>query len=150
DVAGSLNNLASLYYNKGRYADAEPLCSRALAIREKALGPDHPDVASSLNGLGAVYQAQGRYGDPGSLYRRALAIREKGLGPGHADVATSLNNLAELYTAQRRYADALPLVRITIGHERATASVALPVLFAAKGNGLVPAGKAQDDALNVV
>jgi len=37
--------------NQDRYADAEPLCKRALAIREKMLGPDHPTVAGSLNDL---------------------------------------------------------------------------------------------------
>jgi hypothetical protein len=42
DVAASLNNLAALYVNQGRYADAEPLSQRALAIQEKALGRDHP------------------------------------------------------------------------------------------------------------
>ena len=42
----SLNNLAELYRAQGRYADAEPLYKRSLAIREKALGPDHPDVAT--------------------------------------------------------------------------------------------------------
>ena len=31
---------------KARYADAEPLYKRSLAINEKALGPDHPDVAN--------------------------------------------------------------------------------------------------------
>ena len=41
----SLNNLADLYQAQGRYADAEPLYKRSLAIGEKALGPDHPDVA---------------------------------------------------------------------------------------------------------
>ena len=44
DVATTLNNLALLYKNLGKYAEAEPLYSRALAIREKALGPDHPEV----------------------------------------------------------------------------------------------------------
>ncbi len=38
DVAQSLNNLAELYRVQGRYAEAEPLYQRALAIREKALG----------------------------------------------------------------------------------------------------------------
>jgi tetratricopeptide (TPR) repeat protein len=50
-VANSLNNLADLYGAQGRYARAEPLYQRALAIREKALGPDHPDVATSLSNL---------------------------------------------------------------------------------------------------
>ena len=52
-----------LYRDQGRYADAEPLYKRSLAIREKALGPDHPDVAMSLNNLAAFYRAQGRYAD---------------------------------------------------------------------------------------
>ena len=34
---------------QGRYAEAEPLDERALAIGEKALGPEHPSVATSLN-----------------------------------------------------------------------------------------------------
>ena len=44
DVGTSLNNLAALYADQGRYAEAEPLYKRSLAISEKALGPDHPDV----------------------------------------------------------------------------------------------------------
>ena len=83
----SLNNLASLYRAQGRYADAEPLYKRSLAIREKTLGPDHPDVAVSLNNLALLYQAQGRYADAEPFYKRSLAIREKALGPDHPDVA---------------------------------------------------------------
>ena len=51
DVARSLNNLAQLYRDQGRYADAEPLYKRALAIYEKSLGPDHRDVATALSNL---------------------------------------------------------------------------------------------------
>jgi|SRR5687767_3858741 Tetratricopeptide repeat/SEC-C motif len=39
-----LSNLAKLYHVQGRYAEAEPLLRRVLAIRERALGPDHPDT----------------------------------------------------------------------------------------------------------
>ncbi|NIP13689.1 MAG: TonB family protein, partial [Pseudomonas stutzeri] len=95
--------------NQGRYAEAEPLYQRALAIRENALGPDHSDVAQSLNNLAALYHAQGHYAEAEPLYQRALAIVEKALGPEHPHVATSLNNLAELYRAQGRYAEAEPL-----------------------------------------
>ena len=35
DVAASLNNLAVLYQHQGRYADAEPLYKRSLAIARK-------------------------------------------------------------------------------------------------------------------
>jgi len=44
-LATSLGNLATLYQAQGRYAEAGPLHERALAIREAALGPEHPDVA---------------------------------------------------------------------------------------------------------
>lgn len=33
---------------QAKYGEAEPLYERSQAIREKALGPEHPDVASSL------------------------------------------------------------------------------------------------------
>jgi tetratricopeptide (TPR) repeat protein len=105
----SLNNLAMIYEKQGRYAEAEPLLTRALAIQEKALGPDHPDVADSLNNLATLYAEQGRYAEAEQLYKRALAIREAALGPDHPDLANSLNNLAAFYAEQGRYAEAEPL-----------------------------------------
>ena len=72
--------LGYVYQTQGRYADAEPMYRRSLAIYEKVLGRDHPDVADSLNNLAVLYRAQGRYADAEPLYRRSLAIREKILG----------------------------------------------------------------------
>ena len=77
-----MNNLAGLYDTQGQYAQAEPLYQRSLAIREKALGPDHPDVAQSLNNLAGLYDTQGQYAQAEPLYQRSLAIWEKALGPG--------------------------------------------------------------------
>ena len=111
DVATSLNNLAALYNDQGRYEAVEPLYRRALAIREKVFGPDHPDVALSLNNLAELYHNQGRYEAAEPLHRRALAIWEKALGPDHPDVATSLNNLAGLYHQRGRYEAAEPLYK---------------------------------------
>ncbi len=102
----SLNNLAVVYEDLGRYAEAEPLYNRALAIREKALGPDHPRVATSLNNLALLYHAQGKYAEAEPLYKRALAIQEKALGPEHPDVATSLENYAALLRETGRSAEA--------------------------------------------
>jgi CHAT domain-containing protein len=99
---------AVVYLEQGRYADAEPLFKRALVIREKSLGPDHPDVAQTLNSLAMTLKHQDRYADAEPLYKRALAIQEKTLGTNHPEVAWSLNNLGEMYRAQDRYADAEP------------------------------------------
>ena len=85
---------------QGRYGEAEPLYRRALAIREEALGPDHPDTAPSLNNLAELSGPRAGTGRRSRCYRRALAIREKALGPDHPDTAQSLNNLAELLRAR--------------------------------------------------
>ena len=110
-VATNLNNLGSSYQTEGKYTEAESLYKRALAIREKALGPEHPSVARSLNNLAGLYRAQGRYAEAEPLYQRSLAILERILGPEHPHVAQSLNSLAAFYQAQRRYAEAEPLLK---------------------------------------
>jgi tetratricopeptide (TPR) repeat protein len=108
--ASLLCNQAGVYlHERGRYQEAEPLHQQALAIREQALGPQHPDVATSLNNLALLYRAQGKYGEAEPLYQRALAIWEQTLGPQHPNVATSLNNLALLYHDQDKYGEAEPL-----------------------------------------
>jgi len=62
-------------YAEAQYAKAEPLYGRALAIREKALGPGHTDLAQSLSNLAVLYQAQGQYAKAEPLKTRASAIR---------------------------------------------------------------------------
>ena len=94
---------------RARYAEAEPLLERALAIYEQQLGPEHPSTATSLNNLAGLYRLQGKYPEAEPLLERALAIREQQLGPEHPDTATSLNNLASLYQAQGKYPEAEPL-----------------------------------------
>ena len=44
---------------QGKLAEAEPILCRALAIFEKALGPDHPNVATSCNDLSNLKQVRG-------------------------------------------------------------------------------------------
>src|SRR5271157_1671209 len=111
DDAMVLNATARSLDAKGDYAGAEPLLRRALAMVEKALGPDHPYVAACLNNLAELLRAKGDYAGAEPLYRRALAIDEKTLGPDHPDVARDLNNLAALLYAKGDYAGAEPLFR---------------------------------------
>jgi CHAT domain-containing protein/Tfp pilus assembly protein PilF len=107
--AQRLNEQVLQYYATGQYHQAIPLAERALAIHEKARGPEHPDTAVSLNNLANLYRATGAYAKAEPLFERALAIREKARGPEHPDTAVSLNNLAELYRATGAYAKAEPL-----------------------------------------
>ena len=81
---------------QGRYSEAEPLFRDALEIREKQLGPEHPDVASSLNNLAGLLQVQGKYAEAEPLYLRASVILEKQLGPEHPNTITARKNLTRL------------------------------------------------------
>jgi tetratricopeptide (TPR) repeat protein len=98
-------------YQAGKYQEAIPIARQALAIREKTLGPEHPETAQGLNNLARLYEAIGDQAKAEPLYRRTLAIREKALGPEHPDTAISLNNLAGLYEAMGDHARAEPLHR---------------------------------------
>src|SRR5262245_22639465 len=64
-------------YCQGRtsYEAAGPLLRDALAIRERWLGPEHPDTAISLDNLALLLRYQDDYDGALSLYERALAIR---------------------------------------------------------------------------
>ena len=91
----------------GTLAAPKPLVDlRALAIRERVLGPDHPDTAHSLNDLAVLHYRQGKYEQSEPLYLRSIAIGEKTLESEHPDLATSLNNLALLYYEQGKYEQA--------------------------------------------
>jgi tetratricopeptide (TPR) repeat protein len=107
--ADALDAITHFFSREGAYAKAMASAERALSLREKALGPEHPDVAESLDNLAGLYDSQGAYAKAEPLYQRALSIFEKALGPEHPYVAASLNNLAALYHAQGAYAKAEPL-----------------------------------------
>jgi tetratricopeptide (TPR) repeat protein len=91
------------------YAPARELFARALAIREKALGPEHPLTATSLHHLARLLRDQGDLAGSQALFERALVIREKMLGPEHRATAATINNLASLMQARGNLQGALPL-----------------------------------------
>jgi tetratricopeptide (TPR) repeat protein len=88
--AAQLDRLVAKLLGEGKYREAIAPAERALALREQALGPHHPDVATNLNSLAVLYQDQGVYAKAEPLYVRALAIREHALGTEHPLIAISL------------------------------------------------------------
>lgn len=113
DVAAHLNNLGVMIQIKeAKPAEAEPILRRALTMREKVLGPNHPDTASSVRSLAVLLSDLGKSADAEALFRRALQMREATLGPEHPDVADSLDDLANwLLRAGRPNEALLPLHR---------------------------------------
>ena len=104
-----LDRAGSYFHGQAAYALARLLFERALAIGEKALGPEHPDTAGILLNLALVRHEQGDLAGALPLYERARAVHEKALGPEHPATASSLNNLAALLKGQGDLARARPL-----------------------------------------
>ncbi|MET0552226.1 MAG: serine/threonine-protein kinase [Vicinamibacteria bacterium] len=80
--------------------EAERILRDVLALRERALGPDHPAVGMALNHLADVVGDRGRHAEARSVYERALAVQRHALGADHRDVADSLEGLAENYAKE--------------------------------------------------
>jgi tetratricopeptide (TPR) repeat protein/CHAT domain-containing protein len=121
----SLNNLAGLYRSQGRWAEAEPLYKRALAICEELSGDflrdgtaERPNdaVAATWTSLARLDELQRQSSaKAGLLYKRALAVREELSGERPNDIlATTLNNLAKLYELQGRSAEVESLYERTL------------------------------------
>jgi tetratricopeptide (TPR) repeat protein len=110
-TARVFNALGVLSRAKARFAEAESLHRRALAIDEASRGPDHPDVARDLFGLAELLYDTDRIGETEPLVRRALAIDEASCGPDHPNVGRDLNALAALLREANRFDVAEPPVR---------------------------------------
>ena len=109
-LASSLSNLGQLKYKQKDFAQAEALFHRALAIRERVLGPEHFGLVQNINNLAALHYARNELDQAEPLFQRALGISQQHLGEAHPDVAVTLNNLARLYFRRNEYASAGPLL----------------------------------------
>ncbi|MBF0138340.1 MAG: tetratricopeptide repeat-containing protein [Magnetococcales bacterium] len=118
-----------MYRLQDRFAEAESLLKRIVAIREKELGSEHRQVAIYLNNLAMLHMDQGRYVLAEPLFKRVLAIREKAVGPENTLVAGTLVRLAELYVRQGRYTDAEPLFERTLAIREKALGTEHPKVF---------------------
>ncbi len=79
---------------------------RALAIRQKQLGDEHPDTLSSFNGTGELLHLRGKLDEAEPYFREALETLRRVLGEEHPDTIRSIANLGALLRAQGNLDDA--------------------------------------------
>lgn len=99
-MAATLNNLAVLFGKRGKYKEAEPLCKRALGIREKVRGPQRQRKPQHLN---EKPNAKHFCKSVSQTLMRPSPFCPQVLGRSHPDVAKQLNNLALLCQNQGKY-----------------------------------------------
>jgi tetratricopeptide (TPR) repeat protein len=102
----SMNNLARVLSDQGKYEQAEEMHRQVLRLSETVLGKEHPDTLSSMNNLAEVLSCQGKYEQAEEMHRQVLRLSETVLGKEHPNTLTSMNNLAEVLSRQGKYEQA--------------------------------------------
>jgi CHAT domain-containing protein/tetratricopeptide (TPR) repeat protein len=109
-LASTVSGLATNLGEQGRYGEALQLHTQALDLRQKLLGPQHPDVAISLSNVGYILGQQRKYAEATQPLAMAVEIGRRN-GSGELGLAASLNNYAANLAELKRYADAEKVYR---------------------------------------
>jgi CHAT domain-containing protein len=115
--------------------EAEPLYKRALDIREKALGKDHPSTIASLDNLAILYTAKGDLVQAVKFQSRANAASERNLASQLA-AGSERQKLAYLALFSKQTDFTLSLHSQALPHDPQALDLALTTLLRRKGRGL--------------
>ena len=120
--ANGLNELASIYVNKGWMLDAKRALQQSLDTNLSVLGEQHPLVGVTYSNLGTVAMLESDFPAAIELLTRGLAIEERAYGPKHLEVTSTLMNLGAAYQgagmldeARERFARAAEVRRDQLG-----------------------------------
>ncbi len=114
------HNRAAVLYSRGSFEEARDLYLTSVELRERALGPGHPEIGRSLSNLAASYLALGDLERALDSYTRVRAIYEEALGAEHPRVAFCLTGIANIHKQRRRFDEARALYeRVLVIRERA-------------------------------
>jgi tetratricopeptide (TPR) repeat protein len=114
------STIANAYWELGLFTEAEQHYRRAVDLRERALGKEHPDTLAANNNLGNLYREEGKYAEAEPVLASVLAIRQRVLGADHPDTLVTMANLGIVLHEQGKYAEAEPLLTKVLETERRT------------------------------
>lgn len=116
DLVPTVALLADFQALRGRYARAEPLYKRALALAEAGKSPEAESV-SLRRAMALLCQAQGRLPEAEAHLRRSVAAAEAAFGPDSPELPGRLRELALLLQTAGRPADAETFYRRSLAAE---------------------------------
>jgi serine/threonine-protein kinase len=145
-VATSHNNLASIHFDAGRYAEAVAAYETSLAIRRGLLRDGHPLIVRGESNLGLARLRAGDTAGAITALERACGAWASAFGEDHAGIATPLQSLAQAYRSASRFDDSLvTLDRAKAWYQRYAPDNA-PGLAAVEANRAITLGAAKRDA----
>ena len=95
-------NLASTYWNQGRWKEAEELQVGVMETRKRVLGEEHPSTLTSVNNLAFTWKAQGQDGEAINLMSECVHLRTRILGAIHPDTLSSSAAFTEWQTQETK------------------------------------------------
>ena len=107
------------------------MLGEALAIRERAFGPDHPKTAETRNELAQVYSRNGKDAEAEAGFRRAIESLERSGGAGNPPLANPLMRYADHLRRRGHYDAAEPLYRRSLQLLEGRPDDSLPELYTA-------------------
>jgi hypothetical protein len=109
ETLSSMNNLAGLYQDQGKYDLAEPLFVKTLEAKRRVLGEEHPNTIRSMDDLASLYLTRTEFNKAEPLLRAALIFRET-RQPNAWLTFNTRSQLGGSLAGQKKYAEAEPLL----------------------------------------
>lgn len=109
-----IDNLAKVYWETGRWPEAEEADSYALDARYKNLGRGHPSAQSNVQRLVAGLKRQGRASDAETLLEQVVKDVSTFAGEDSTDAMNMQWLLAETYLSHGNWAKAEQLMKMVV------------------------------------
>ena len=89
DTLTSMANLASTYWNQGRWKEAEELEVGVMETTKRVLGEEHPHTLTSMANLAFTWKGQGQNAKAINLMQECIRLRSRILGVDHPHTLSS-------------------------------------------------------------
>ena len=103
----SYNNIGVAWDEKGDHDRALEFHQKALDIRLRVLGENHPATAGSYNNIGVIWKAKCGFDEALEFYQKALDIYLRVYGENHPATAVSYINIGNVWGIQGKFEQAL-------------------------------------------
>jgi CHAT domain-containing protein len=117
-AANCLDLLGQSQILLGQYKDAEPTIQKALAIRERVFGKQHPQTLSSVLNLATLYSNRHDFALAEPLLKQIIEHRTTIYGTQHRETVRAWGELATLHLNRADYQQAEPIFVNVLKNQR--------------------------------
>ncbi|MBL7076927.1 MAG: tetratricopeptide repeat protein, partial [Kiritimatiellae bacterium] len=129
-----LNHMGKVLSQQGKQADALPFYERALAISERAYGPDHHATAMAVKNVAETHYALGETEQARPHYERVADLCDRARQKDDAALKEYLDVLSQIYFMEQRYEEAAETYAKIVELERKTLGDDHPAVASALNN----------------